>query len=194
MRGPSLAAGESGAFMRDRKLATRYSRALLGALATPAEQNLADEFLAALSQSMTQNTELRGFLLDPASSASAKKSLLTSLCAARNIPDRVKTFLEMIVDNARLANLPSIAEVFHLERESGQGMVSATLTAAAPLTPELKARAAAALEKLSGRKVNLTIEIDPGLLGGAVTQVGSMVYDGSLKTQLARLRRTMGEE
>ena len=59
---------------------------------------------------------------------------------------------------------------------------------------ELEVRAASALEKLSGRKVNLTIEIDPSLLGGAVAQVGSMVYDGSLKTQLARLRRTMGEE
>ena len=180
--------------MRDRKLATRYARALLGALATPAEQDLADEFLTALANSIMQNAELRGFFLDPASPASAKKSLLTNLCAARNIPDRVKTFLEMIVDNARLASLPSIAEVFHLERESGQGMVSATLTVASPLTSELKVRAASALEKLSGRKVNLTIEIDPGLLGGAVTQVGSMVYDGSLKTQLARLRRTMGEE
>ncbi len=180
--------------MRDRKLATRYARALLGALPTPAEQNLADEFLAALANSMTQNAELRGFFLDPASPANAKKSLLASLCVARNLPDRVRTFLEMIVDNARLANLPAIAEVFHLERESGQGMVSATLTVAAPLTPELKARAASALEQLSGKKVNLTIEIDPGLLGGAVTQVGSMVYDGSLKTQLARLRRTMGEE
>ena len=80
------------------------------------------------------------------------------------------------------------------EREAGQGMVSATLTTAAPLTPELKARAVSALERLSGRKVNLTTEVDPGLLGGAVTQVGSMVYDGSLMTQLARLRRTMGEE
>jgi F-type H+-transporting ATPase subunit delta len=100
----------------------------------------------------------------------------------------------MVVDNARLASLPSIAEVFHLERESGQGMVSATMTVAAPLAPELRTRAASALERLSGRKVNLTIEVDPGLLGGAVTQVGSMVYDGSLKTQLARLRRTMGEE
>jgi len=98
------------------------------------------------------------------------------------------------VDNARLANLPSIAEVLHLEREAGQGMVSATLTTAAPLTPELTSRATSALERLSGRKVNLTVEVDPGLLGGAVTQVGSMVYDGSLKTQLARLRRTMGEE
>jgi len=180
--------------MRDRKLATRYARALLGALATPAEQDLADEFLSALSNSMSTNAELRSFLLDPASPASSKRELLVKLCAARGLPDRVKTFLGMIVDNARLANLPSIAECFHLEREAKQGIVSATFTAAAPLTPELKLRAAAALEKLSGRKVNLTVAIDPGVLGGAVAQVGSMVYDGSLKTQLARLRRTMGEE
>lgn len=180
--------------MRDRKLATRYARALLGALATPAEQDLADEFLSALTNSIKSNGELRSFLLDPASPASAKKSLLDNLCAGRGLSDRVKTFLAMIVDNGRLASLSSIAEVFHLEREAAQGMVSATLTAAAPMTPELRARATVALEKLSGRKVNLTVEIDPGLLGGAVTQVGSMVYDGSLKTQLARLRRTMGEE
>lgn len=191
---PRLPAGGSGAFMRDRKLATRYARALLGALATPAEQDLADEFLSALTSSIKSNGELRSFLLDPASPANAKKSLLENLCAGRGLSDRVKTFLAMIVDNGRLASLPSIAEVLHVEREAAQGMVSATLTAAAPMTPELKARATVALEKLSGRKVNLTIEIDPGLLGGAVTQVGSMVYDGSLKTQLARLRRTMGEE
>jgi F-type H+-transporting ATPase subunit delta len=180
--------------MRDRKLATRYARALLGALATPAEQDLADAFLSALSNSMKTNAELRSFLLDPARPTSSKRSLLESLCKSRGVPDRVTTFLGMIVDKARLANLPSIAERFHLERESKQGIVSATLTAAAPLTPELELRAAAALEKLSGRKVNLTVQVDPGMLGGAVAQVGSMVYDGSLKTQLARLRRTMGEE
>jgi F-type H+-transporting ATPase subunit delta len=180
--------------MRDRKLATRYARALLGALATAADQDLADEFLGALAQSLKTNSELRGFLLDPASSSAAKRSLLEKLCAARSVPERVKTFLGMMVDNGRLASLPSIAEVFHVERESGQGVVSATLTAAAPLTPEHRLRAAEALGKLSGRKINLTVAIDPALLGGAVAQVGSVVYDGSLKTQLARLRRTMGEE
>jgi len=180
--------------MRDRKLATRYARALLGALATPAEQNLADEFLDALASSMRSNAEFRGFLLDPASSAAAKRSLLESLAANRGVPDRVKTFLGLLVDNARLASLPAIAEVFHLERELRQGMVSATMTAAAPLSPEHKARATQVLAKLTGHNVNLTIDVDPGLLGGAVTQVGSVVYDGSLRTQLARLRKTMGEE
>jgi len=98
------------------------------------------------------------------------------------------------VDNRRLTDLPSIAQVFHREREAGQGQVSATLTSATPLAPELAARAVTTLEKLSGRKVNLTVAVDPSLLGGAITQIGSMVYDGSLKTQLARLRKTMGED
>jgi F-type H+-transporting ATPase subunit delta len=180
--------------MRDRKPATRYAKALLGALPVAAEQNLADDFLTALASSLKTNADLRSFCLDPAIPSVAKRSLLDELATARGLPDRVKTFLNMVVDNGRLAVLPSIAEVFHLEREAGQGEVSAKLTAATPLTPELRARAVKALAKLSGRSVNLTVSVDPSLLGGAVAQVGSMVYDGSLKTQLARLRRTMGED
>lgn len=180
--------------MTDRKLATRYARALLGALPDAAAQNLADEFLTALAASTRENPELRRFLLDPACPPSSKKIVLETLGKDRGVPERVLKFVGLLVDNSRLASLPSIAEVFHREREAGQGEVSATLTTAVPLTPELQARANGALARLSGRKVNLKVEIDPALLGGAVAQIGSMVYDGSLKTQLVRLRRTMGEE
>jgi F-type H+-transporting ATPase subunit delta len=180
--------------MKDRKLATRYARALLGALPDAPTQDLVDTFLAALAASMRTNAEFRAFLLNPANPASAKKAVLEQLATARGVPPRVATFLAMVVDHGRLTNLASIADVFHVEREVAQGSVSATLTTAAPVTPELTARAAAALERLAGRKVNLKSEVDPALLGGAIAKVGSMVYDGSLKTQLARLRRTMGEE
>ena len=180
--------------MKDRKLATRYARALLGALRESTAQPQTDEFLTALADSVRTNAELRGFLLDPARSSQTKKTLLAQIGSTRGVHDRVLTFLKLLVDNGRLAALPAIAEVFHAEREAAAGEVSATLTTAAPLTPELRARAEGALQKLSGRKVNLKVEIDPLLLGGAVAQVGSMIYDGSLKTQLVKLRRTMGEE
>lgn len=180
--------------MKDRKLATRYARALLAALPNASDQDIADSFLKALADGVSASAELRSFLLDPATSAGAKKSVLDQLASDRGVPDRVKTFLRLLADNGRLAQLPSISEVFRVEREAGQGTVSATLASAAPLSPELATRAAAALGKLTGRKVSLTIEVDPGLLGGAVAQIGSVVYDGSLKTQLARLRRVMGEE
>ncbi len=51
-----------------------------------------------------------------------------------------------------------------------------------------------ALQKLTGRKVRLTEQVDPELIGGAVTTVGSTVYDGSLRTQLSKLRRQMTQE
>jgi F-type H+-transporting ATPase subunit delta len=180
--------------MKDRKLATRYARALLGALPDAGHQTAADEFLSALAGAVRGNAELRAFLLDPAAPVAAKKSFLGELAAPRGVPERVLTFLGLLLDNGRIANLPSIAEVFHSDHESGQGIVSAVLTAAAPLPPELRSRAVTALEKLARKKVNLTVKIDPSLLGGAVAQVGSVIYDGSLKTQLSRLRDAMGKE
>ena len=180
--------------MTDRKLATRYARALLSALPDAVEQNKADEFLAALAASLRDNPPFRAYLLDPANTASSKGALLKELAETHRAPARVVGLLAIVVANRRLANLTSIAEVFHEERERAQGIVSATVVSAAPLTPELRARTQSALEKLSGRKINLTAEVDPSLLGGAITRVGSMVYDGSLKTQLARLRQSMGKE
>jgi len=47
---------------------------------------------------------------------------------------------------------------------------------------------------MTGRKVRLTAQIEPELIGGAVTRIGSEVYDGSLRTQLAQLRRRMMQE
>lgn len=180
--------------MRDRKLATRYARALLGALPDAPAQNIADEFLSALRQAMSDGEELRSFLLNPANPPSAKVGFFEKLASAKGTPDHVTRFLATIVAHGRLAHLPSIAEVFHEERERAQGTISATLTTAAPMSRELEARAVAALERLSGRKINLTVEVDARLLGGAVARVGSMVYDGSIGTQLQRLRRSMGEE
>ena len=180
--------------MKDRKLATRYARALLSTLPDAVEQDKADEFLTALAASFRENPSFRAYLLDPANPASSKGALLTELAETHLAPARIVGLIATVVANRRLANLASIAEVFHEERQRAQGTVSATVVSAAPLTPELRARTQAALEKLSGRKVNLTAEVDAALLGGAITRVGSMIYDGSLKTQLARLRQSMGKD
>ena len=50
------------------------------------------------------------------------------------------------------------------------------------------------MEKLTGKKVRMTYEVEPELLGGAVTKIGSKVYDGSLRNQLDKLRRRMAQE
>ena len=180
--------------MKDRKLATRYARALLGALPDPGLQDRAGAFLDGLGASIEGDAALRAFLFEPAVSTPKKVAALRAAAKAQGAPEFVGSFLETVAAHGRLVNLPSIAEVFRDERERSQGVVSATVTAAAPVPADLRARMQAALEKLSGKKVNLEIDVDPSLLGGAVSKVGSMVYDGSIKTQLARLRARLGEE
>ena len=180
--------------MKNRKLASRYARALLDSLPEPRALEAADGFLTALAAAMEQSRELRDILLDPAVPRSSRKAVLRSLAEQHDVPPRLKNFLDVIVDHGRTPELPVIARVFHEAREQELGIVPASITTAAPLQDDLKRRAGQALEKLTSRKVSLTYEVEPALIGGAITQIGSKVYDGSLRTQLARLRQSMAEE
>ena len=180
--------------MKDRKLAARYARALLEALPDIASQDRADAFLGSLADVMREHAETRAFLLNPAHPNRAKKATLAAIARERGVSDRVARFLEVVVDHGRISSLPSIAELFHEQREEARGIVSATLTTPTPVSAEVAARAEAALTRLAGRKVSLKMQVDPTLIGGAVTRLGSTIYDGSVRTRLARLRRTMGEE
>jgi F-type H+-transporting ATPase subunit delta len=120
--------------------------------------------------------------------------VLADLAAAHGVPAEVGRFLGILLDNGRLPLLRTIAAVFREEREAGSGIVKATITSAQPLNPELRLQAERSIARLTGRKVRLEEQVDGSLLGGAVTRVGSMVYDGSLRTQLERLKRRMSQE
>jgi F-type H+-transporting ATPase subunit delta len=179
--------------MKDRKVAVRYARALLSAISAPEEAVSVDRFLNELGNAMRE-PDFRDLMLDPALPRSTRKTALADLVQRTGLDERVTNFLSTLIDNNRIGSLPSIAEVFHEEREKAQGIVPAEITTAVPLTDEMKERARAAVEKLTGRKVRLTSRVEPKLIGGAVTRVGSTVYDGSLRTQLAQLRRKMDQE
>jgi F-type H+-transporting ATPase subunit delta len=181
--------------MKNRKLASRYAQALLDALAEPPAQEQADRFLTGLAEAMQASTELRDLLLDPAVPRSSRAKALGILAEQQGAPAlMMKNFLATVVDHGRTADLPEIAEVFHELREKSLGIVAATLTTAAPIDPSLQSRAQQALESLTGQRVNLEFNVEPSLIGGAVAQVGSQVFDGSLRTQLGRMRRKMVQE
>jgi F-type H+-transporting ATPase subunit delta len=180
--------------MTDRKLAARYARALLAALPDTSSQDLAGALLDALAAAMAAEPQLRKSLVDPGVPSASKLKILSSLTDSLGAPEFTRGFLATVVANGRTAALPTIAAVFREERERAQGIVTGTLTTASPIGDDLASRAAAALSRLSGRRVHLQLRVDPELLGGAVAQVGSMVYDGSVRTQLGRLKNRITTE
>jgi F-type H+-transporting ATPase subunit delta len=180
--------------MTDRKLASRYARALLASLADDEAAEDADRFLTVIRESLNESADFRDLLYDPAVPRTTRVQVLRTLADQAGMVPQVANFLATIVEHNRTTSLPSIAEVFHEVREEAAGIVPAEITTAWPLTDDLKERTLRVLEQITGRKVRLTANLDPGILGGAVTRVGTTVYDGSLETQLKKLRRKMTQE
>jgi F-type H+-transporting ATPase subunit delta len=179
--------------MKDRKLALRYARALLSVVDDPGTLERIDQLLSALVQALAESPELRSAMLDPAMPRSARTKLLRSMVEQNGLPAEVGNFFDTLVENNRLAALDAIAVVFHEERERRQGIVAAEMSTATPVNDELRQRAQRVLEQVTGAKVRLTCNVEPDLIGGVVTKIGSTVYDGSLRSQLEQLKRKMAE-
>jgi F-type H+-transporting ATPase subunit delta len=91
-------------------------------------------------------------------------------------------------DRERLVSLPDIARELELMIDAKAGRIAALVTTAAPLAPAQEQALLARLEARSGKKVQMKVVQDATLLGGLVVKLGDVVYDGSLKTQLERMR------
>ena len=77
--------------------------------------------------------------------------------------------------------MPELAEAYRERLLAHQNVVRAEVTSAAPLSPEKTKALEESLSKVTGKKVELSVSIDPELLGGVVARIGSTVYDGSVQ-------------
>ncbi len=183
--------------MKDQKLATRYARALLESLPDRNDQNIADDLLQAFAGAMQSGNDIRDALFDPAVSSESKTSIFSAVVehvspgAGPDFGPRLNRFFGVILDHSRASMLPALAVVFHELKEQAQQIVTATVTTSAPLDPELCRRTEETLSKVTGSTVRVTFEVQPSLIGGMVTRIGSNIYDGSLRSQLSRLHRDL---
>jgi F-type H+-transporting ATPase subunit delta len=72
-----------------------------------------------------------------------------------------------------------------------ENRLRADVTSATPLADDVVARLKAALQRSTGKMIVVTKTEDPSIIGGIVTRVGDLLYDGSLKTRLKRMKETM---
>jgi len=169
-------------------LSRRYARAIM---ALAVEGKVVDKVgadLRTLAAAYKTAPEL-GEVLGNASFPRAKRrAIIEALLGRVAAQPLTRTFVNLLLDNERLAALPAIAREVDAMIEAKAGRVHAEITSATALTPAQVTQITATLEKLSGKKVVLAKKEDPNLLGGVVAKVGDVVYDGSLRTQLRILR------
>lgn len=100
-------------------------------------------------------------------------------------------FLAVLAENKRLALLPDIAAQYELLRADAERRVTALVRTAVALEPPQIESLKAALKRRFGREVELSNEIDPSVLGGAVIDTGDVVIDGSVRGRLAKLQNVL---
>ena len=169
-------------------LARRYAKAVLALGQSQGNLDRVGGDLRAIAKALKDSTELATVLSNPAIRRADRKRVIDAILAKLIVQPSTKNLVYLLLDGERLDTLPAISREVDAMIEAKAGRVSAEVTSARPLDPAQLSQITAALEKLSGKKVDVKRREDPELLGGVVAKVGDVVYDGSLRTQLRTLR------
>jgi F-type H+-transporting ATPase subunit delta len=174
-------------------LSRRYARALLS---LALEQNSLEQVqaqLSALATLMEGTPELRDVLANPSYSRAERARVLEAVLAKQGgtLSPALANVLRLLNDRNKLSIVPDLARAFRDMADAQAGRVRGRVTSAAPLTPDTVAQLTRHLANLTQREVVLETRVDPALIGGVAAQVGSVLYDGSLRTQLEEMRRQL---
>jgi len=177
--------------MSTRASAGRYARALLDVVGSDGNPEQVDQELTGFADLVARTPELQKALTNPAVPVSAKRGILDGLQSRLTLSPPLARLLLLLADRERLAIVGDLAAAYRERLMELRQIVRAEVITAAPLSPARVAQFEQRLAAATGRRVTMTARVDPGLIGGAVTRVGSVVYDGSVATQLERIRERL---
>jgi F-type H+-transporting ATPase subunit delta len=174
--------------MTTRGSATRYARALLDVAIQESIAERAEQDLARFAGLLVQHPELSQALTHPAVAAARKRALTQALLSRLGLSTPVAKLLLMLAERDRLALVPDLLSIYQERLRDHQQVVRAEVTTANALEPDQEARLQERLARATGRRITLSTRVDPSILGGVVARIGSIVFDGSLATQLSKMR------
>jgi len=174
--------------------AIRYARALLDvAVKEQADLEQIENELSQFADLFKQYPLLEKVLVNPAVPVPRKRAAVADLLAQAKFTPIVTKLLTLLADRDRLVLVPDLLASYRDRLLAHRGVVRAEVTTASTLDPGRADAIRQGLAALTGRTVQLATKIDPAIVGGLIARIGSTVYDGSVTTQLARMRQKLVE-
>jgi F-type H+-transporting ATPase subunit delta len=166
-----------------------YARALFQAAREEGRLDEVAADLGRLAQALEDVPQLRALLRNPQIDASEKAELLDELTGGGD--ELVRNFVRLVSERGRSGELVTMNEELQALVAREQNRLAVELTTAYELSDEEARSIVATIEQASGRTVDASRSVDPGLIGGIVLQVGSFRADGSVRGRLERLRHEL---
>lgn len=175
-----------------RTSANRYAKALFDvAVAENTDLGKIGTDLANATAVVTENAELRLALERAGVPDASRVAVIEQIADKLGVATQVKKLLVVLTQGRKIVLLKDMSDAYQERLLAHQNIVRADVTSATPLSPEKTKALEESLSKVTGKKVEITASVDPSLLGGVVARIGSTVYDGSVRTQLAQMRQEL---
>ena len=174
--------------MVEGRLARRYATALFQ-LAREAGQEEQVGGEIAQFQLAYGSSELYGVLTNPAFAVASRQRILTQVASAQGLSALTTHLLSMLLERDRLGHLPGLASSYQRLLNQAKGRVEAKVTAASPIETVHLERLLETLRRISGKEVLLHQAVDPALIGGLLVELEGKVYDGTVSSQLEKMRQ-----
>jgi len=175
----------------NRSSAARYARALLDVSRAEGDPLVAERDLASFVSLLRSHETLERVLTSPGVPSPRKAALVAELLARLQPSKPVARLLSLLAQRDRLVLLPDLLEEYGKRLMDHLQVVRADVTTAVPLPADRVEALRETLVQKTGRTLQLTTSVDPALIGGVVTRIGSVVYDGSVRRQLEMIRETL---
>jgi len=138
-----------------------------------------------------ESDELRTTLTNPLLAESTRFGVWEAIVRRLGTSPIATNFFKLLFDKGRLGELPAISRELQVLSDRKDNRLRAEVIGAGPVPETLVQQLRMALQKRTGQAVVVTTKQDPSLIGGLVTRIGDLMYDGSIRAQLARIKEGM---
>jgi F-type H+-transporting ATPase subunit delta len=179
--------------MADQRVAARYAKSLLDLGKEMGTLSAVKDDMDLLSKTIAASRDLRLLLRNPIVKHDKKLAILNAIFGGK-VSDVTMRFFTILTQKNRESALESMGSEFLVQYNVLQGIQSAEVTSATPLTAESRLEMRKLVTQQTGlTDVELNEKVDPDLIGGFVLRVGDQQIDDSVRTSLRKMRISLQE-
>ncbi|HEU4390209.1 MAG TPA: ATP synthase F1 subunit delta [Blastocatellia bacterium] len=180
--------------MSETAAARRYAEALADVAFERGQTIDIQQELGAFADLFTRNDELRDTFSSPVIPQRQKRKVLDAVIELTRPGDVTTNLLRLLLRNNRLHHIKAVDRAFRDAVNRREGVVPAEFTTATPIDQKDQQLLVRQVEEVTGKRVEPRFNSDPALIGGVITRVGSVVYDGSIRTRLETIKNELKSE
>jgi F-type H+-transporting ATPase subunit delta len=173
------------------QIADVYARALFEVAKEHDVLDRVHEELGEFAEALSEERTLQVFLFSPYFSSQEKREGVRKIVS--DADERVVNFLELLAERHRMPALFRIKRELDALWAEENKLLPVTVTSAIELDEGLVEEIGERIQEQTGRKVELSSNVDPEVLGGLMVRVGNMVLDGTVRNRLERLRKQVAK-